>query len=245
MAAIHRVRPTFFVYDMLAKGYAIVGVNLRGSACSSDSWELFNLQQAQDGAFAVDWLAQRHWANGKVAMYGYSYAGIMQLWVASMQPKHLVAVGPGMPVVDTYRDIGFPGGILNAAFPPAWGAGLNADWAIAYRDALQIGDNKCLQHGALHAAQNNLNSLAVQIPQHPNDDAWHHAHSIKNWVSNINVPVFATRPGKMNKQGAEVLTSTTNWIPTKPGSSPAMATTPYISIPTASWPNFNRFMITS
>lgn len=190
-----------FVFDMLAKGYAIVGVNLRGSACSSNSWELFNLQQAQDGAFAVDWLAQRPWANGKVAMYGYSYAGIMQLWVASMQPKHLVAVGPGMPVVDTYRDIGFPGGILNAAFPPAWGAGLNADWAIAYRDALQIGDNKCLQHGTLHAVQNNLNSLAVQIPQHPNDDAWHHAHSIKNWVSNINVPVFATQAWQDEQTG--------------------------------------------
>lgn len=179
-----------FVYDMLAKGYAIVGVSLRGSACSSDSWELFNLQQAQDGAFAVDWLAQKPWSNGKVGLYGYSYAGIMQLWVASMKPKHLVAVGPGMPIGDTYRDIGFPGGIFNSNFPPVWGASLNADWAIAYRNAVEISDTKCIQHGALHAAQNNLNSLAIQIPQHPTVDSWHDAHSAMHWTKNIDVPLF-------------------------------------------------------
>jgi uncharacterized protein len=190
-----------FVLDMLAKGYATVGVSLRGSGCSSGSWELFNLQQAQDGAFAVDWLAQRPWSNGKVAMYGYSYAGIMQLWVASMKPKHLVAIGPGMPVVDTYRDIGFPGGILNNIFPPVWGAGLNTDWATAYQDAVEIGDTKCLQNGALHTLQNNLNSLALQIPQHPTDDSWHHAHSIKNWISNIDVPLFAVQAWQDDQTG--------------------------------------------
>lgn len=190
-----------FVHDMLAKGYAVVGVNLRGAGCSTGSWELFNLQQAQDGAFAVDWLAQRPWANRKVAMYGYSYAGIMQLWVASMRPKYLVAAGPGMPVADTYRDIGFPGGIMNSVFPPEWSSLLNGDWALAYQDALELGDSACIQNGALHTAQNNLNSLAVQMVQHPTDDEWHYAHSPKNWTANINVPIFAVHDWQDEETG--------------------------------------------
>jgi putative CocE/NonD family hydrolase len=134
-------------------------------------------------------------------MYGYSYAGIMQLWVASMRPKHLVAIGPGMPLADTYRDIGYPGGIPNVLFPPTWGAELNVDWALAYEDAVKIGDTQCLQNGVMHTLPNNLNTLAVQMLQHPTDDAWHYAHSAKNWTANINVPVFAVRDWQDEETG--------------------------------------------
>src|SRR5689334_8596412 len=65
-----------FVSDMLKKGYAIYGVSARGSACSTGTWDLFAKQQAQDGAFALDWGAEQPWSNGKVALVGYSYAGI-------------------------------------------------------------------------------------------------------------------------------------------------------------------------
>ena len=57
----------------------------------------------------MDWIAERPWADGKVAMYSYSYGGIMQAWVAAERPEHLVALTPANIVGDTYRDIGFPG----------------------------------------------------------------------------------------------------------------------------------------
>ncbi len=181
------------VPEMLKKGYAIASVNLRGAGCSTGTWDLFNKQQAKDGAFAIDWMATQPWANGKVAMYSYSYGGIMQLWTAAERPKHLVAASPSNVVADTYRDIGYPGGIFNSVFPPEWGASLNADWTIALQRSTQAGDTECAAHYAAHVAGNNANQLAVQIPQHPYDDQWHHDHSGANWAKDIDVPVFVVR----------------------------------------------------
>ena len=140
-----------FVSDMLRKGYAILGVNLRGSGCSDGTWQLFNNQQGRDGARMVEWAARQRWSNGKVALFGYSYDGIMQLWVAAQRPKHLVAIGPGNVVSDTYRDIGFPGGIENVVFPAEWGASLNLDWAIAQINAIKQGDPACTANTVTHA----------------------------------------------------------------------------------------------
>ncbi|WP_354698196.1 hypothetical protein DSM112329_03861 [Paraconexibacter sp. AEG42_29] len=191
-----------FVPAMLKKGYAVVGVSLRGSGCSTGVWDLFDKQQAKDGAFAIDWMAEQPWANGKVAMYSYSYGGIMQLWVAAERPKHLVAITPANVVSDTYRDIGYPGGILNAVFPPEWGATLNVDWTLGMQRSSKAGDNECLGNYLAHAAPNNLNQLAVQIPQHPYDDQWHHDHSSINWVKDIDVPALGVRTWQDEETGS-------------------------------------------
>jgi putative CocE/NonD family hydrolase len=190
-----------FTADMLGKGYAILGVNLRGSGCSDGTWQLFNTQQGQDGADMIEWAARQPWSTGRVAEFSYSYGGIMQLWVAAQRPKHLVAIGPGNPVTDTYRDIGFPGGIENDVFPPEWGASLNADWSIAQRNAIEQGDSYCAQNTARHLSANNLNTLAIQMSQHPFLDQWHHDHSVINWTKNIDVPVFAVQSWQDEETG--------------------------------------------
>ncbi len=190
-----------FVPAMLKRGYAVVGVSVRGSGCSTGTWDLFGKQQAKDGAFAIDWIAERPWANGKVAMYSYSYGGIMQLWTAAERPKHLVAATPANVVADTYRDIGYPGGIFNDVFPPEWGASLNVDWTLALQRATQSGDTACAAHYAAHVEGNNANQLAVQIPQHPYDDGWHHDHSGLNWAQDIDVPVLAVHTWQDEETG--------------------------------------------
>lgn len=191
-----------FVPRMLDKGYAVVGVSLRGSGCSGGTWELFGEQQAKDGAFAVDWVAQRPWSNGKVGLFSYSYSGIMQLWVASMNPKHLVAAAPGMPVADTYRDIAYPGGIMNATFPSVWGASLNADWALAAAQALEEGDLTCLLNFSTGLVGNNLNSVALELLRNPLDNQWHFERSPINRVDSIRVPVFAVQSMQDEQTGA-------------------------------------------
>jgi len=196
-----RANPTFTA-DMLGKGYAILGVNLRGSGCSDGTWQLFNTQQGRDGANVIEWAAKQPWSNGRVAMFSYSYGGIMQLWVAAQRPKNLVAIGPGNPVTDTYRDIGFPGGIENDVFPPEWGASLNADWSIAQRNAVEQGDTYCAQNTAKHLSANNLNTLAIQMSQHLFLDQWHHDHSVINWTKNIDVPVFAVQSWQDEETGS-------------------------------------------
>lgn len=207
-----------FVPDMLAKGYAILGVSLRGSGCSDGTWQLFGPQQGRDGANVVEWAAAQPWSNGKVALFSYSYAGIMQLWVAAQRPPHLVAIGPGNVVSDTYRDIGFPGGIENVVFPPEWGASLNADWAIAQRNATQQGDQRCIDNTTAHLSANNLNTLAIQMSQHPYEDAWHHLHSALNFTRRIDVPVLSVQSWQDEETGGrgesylDQLDPATTWL---------------------------------
>ncbi|WP_139978271.1 CocE/NonD family hydrolase [Nocardioides litoris] len=190
-----------FVPRMLAKGYAVIGVSLRGSACSTGTWELFNRQQGKDGAYAVDWAGRQRWSNGRVAMYSYSYGGIMQAWVAAERPKHLVAITPANIVGDTYRDIGFPGGIYNTVFPPEWGLALNQDWLTGGQKAAADGDLACLATAAAHVPGNAGNQLAVQAPRHPFADGWHRSHSIAPRAGRINVPALVVQSWQDEETG--------------------------------------------
>src|SRR4051812_45311174 len=79
--------PALEVYDglddrFIDAGYAVVGLNIRGSACSSGKFDYFEPRQSIDGVEAIDWLANRPWSNGRFAMVGKSYPGITQLFVA-------------------------------------------------------------------------------------------------------------------------------------------------------------------
>lgn len=189
-----------FISDMLAKGYAIYGVSARGSACSSGTWDLFGKQQGDDGAYALDWGAKQPWSNGKVALFSYSYAGIMQMWVAESRPRHLVALAPGNVVADTYRDISYPGGVPNVVFPPEWGVALQADWGLAAEQATREGDATCLANVGTH--DDPTKTLAYQQLQHPTDDQWHHDHSLVDNAQNIDVPLLGVRTWQDEETGS-------------------------------------------
>ncbi len=78
-------------------GYVYVLVDVRGRG---DSGGIFNpfAQEAQDGYDVVEWLARQSWSNGKVAMWGGSYAGFDQWTVAKERPPHLVTIVPAAAV---------------------------------------------------------------------------------------------------------------------------------------------------
>ena len=113
-------RPSMDFFDGVdtrfpALGYAAVGVNMRGSACSGGAFDYFEELQWLDGYDVVETLAAQEWVDG-VALVGKSYPGISQLFVASTQPPSLEAIVPGHVVGDFYRDVAYPGGILNYGF---------------------------------------------------------------------------------------------------------------------------------
>src|SRR5262249_18458983 len=60
-----------------AHGYVFALVDVRGRGNSGGSFEPF-ANDARDGYNIVEWLAQQTWCNGKVAMWGGSYAGFDQ-----------------------------------------------------------------------------------------------------------------------------------------------------------------------
>ena len=107
-------------------GFAVVGVNMRGTGCSGGVFDVFSPAQAADGYDVVETVARQPWAlHHKVGMVGLSYAGISQLYVAATRPPHLAAITPLSVIDDLYRQQ-WPGGIYNSGFTRAW---------IAMRDA--------------------------------------------------------------------------------------------------------------
>ncbi|MFC7228691.1 CocE/NonD family hydrolase [Salinirubellus salinus] len=112
--------PSVQFYDslddrFLARGYAVVGVNMRGSGCSDGAFDYFEHLQALDGYDMVEAIGAQKWANG-VGLVGKSYPGISQLFVAATRPPSLKAIVPGHVVGEFYRDVAYPGGMFNATF---------------------------------------------------------------------------------------------------------------------------------
>jgi len=100
-------------------GYAVVGVNMRGSACSGGRFDLGEPLQPRDGYDMVETVAAQDWADG-VALGGASFSGFTQLYVAATQPPSLAAIVPGHPIGEFYRDTVYPGGMRNVTFAQFW-----------------------------------------------------------------------------------------------------------------------------
>ena len=158
--------PAQTIYDGLRdrfreSGYAVIGLNMRGTHCSGGYFDYFEPRQALDGAEAVEWLtgnappelyttyARPEQLGDKLAMVGKSYPGITQLFVAAKQPKGLAAIVPGHVFGDLYRDVPFPGGILNVTFAGAWSGQRAAEtmysgwaWHLSHQDDTECRDNQ-------------------------------------------------------------------------------------------------------
>ena len=79
---------------LLAAGYAVLGVSIRGTSCSTGTFDAFSSQEWSDGAAAVEWAARQPWSNGHLGMLGDSFPGITQVGVAGLRPPHLDAIAP-------------------------------------------------------------------------------------------------------------------------------------------------------
>ncbi len=176
--------------DLLKEGFAVIGVNVRGSGCSGGAFEVFEPRWAADGYDVVEWVARQRWSDGKVGMFGGSFPGITQLIVAAARPPHLRAIAPLSTLGDVYRDVGFPGGIPNVVFPNAWYGIQNESAAENVPTALQSKDSQCAQNWAGSAAQNPPHAVPTIFAEHAYDDAWMRAHAPGAGLSRITVPAL-------------------------------------------------------
>lgn len=175
-------QPALHIWDGLARhftceGYAVVGLNVRGTGCSGGDFDYFEPLQAQDGREAIEYLTdttKNQWTNGRLAMVGKSYPGITQLFVAGQPgpdnlltptvdeskqapktPEGLVAIVPGHVFGDLYRDVPYPGGIMNITFSAGWSAGrIYEPFQAPLQDQLTRGeiDPECTRNTADHLA---------------------------------------------------------------------------------------------
>ena len=91
-------------------GYAFALVDVRGRGNSGGDFEPF-ANEPRDGHDVVEWLAKQPFCDGKVAMWGGSYAGFDQWATAKEFPPHLATIVPAAaahPGLDypSYNNIG-------------------------------------------------------------------------------------------------------------------------------------------
>jgi uncharacterized protein len=84
-------------------GYRFAMIDVRGRGNSGGTKHL--LSDAQDGYDIVEWLARQPWCNGKVAMWGGSYAGADQWITIKEHPPHLATI---VPAAAAYPGVDFP-----------------------------------------------------------------------------------------------------------------------------------------
>jgi putative CocE/NonD family hydrolase len=87
-----------------AHGYPFLTVDVRGRGNSEGVFHPL-IQEAQDGYDVVEWLATQPYCNGKVTMWGGSYAGYDQWATAKEFPPHLATI---VPVASPYIGVDFP-----------------------------------------------------------------------------------------------------------------------------------------
>lgn len=188
-------RPSIDLFDGVgsrfpALGYAAVGVNMRGSACSGGAFDYFEELQWLDGYDLVEALAAQPWSDG-VALIGKSYPGISQLFVAATQPPSLTAIVPGHVVGDFYRDVAYPGGILNYAFAVVFSQEQDARSAFPSSypqvNARAAADPVCLANQALRGQ--NV-SMLQGISGNPVDGPYWQTRAPERLVGDITVPTL-------------------------------------------------------
>jgi putative CocE/NonD family hydrolase len=165
-----------FTDRLLKRGYAVVGVSVRGTGCSQGQFDPFAHTMGTDGYDSVEWIARQPWSDGRVGMIGVSFGGITQLLTAADRPPHLLAIAPSSATSDLYRDVVYPGGVLEYDFTFAWTAIQKeggTDYAIT--GAPPNMDAKCernyLTHEFLNSSPSNF--IPTLVLQNPYDDDSH------------------------------------------------------------------------
>jgi len=91
-------------YYFAQHGYVFALVDVRGRGNSEGKFDPF-FQEPHDGHDVVEWLARQPWCNGKVTMWGGSYAGSDQWMTLREEPEHLATI---VPVASGYAGVDFP-----------------------------------------------------------------------------------------------------------------------------------------
>ena len=173
-------------------GFAVVGVNMRGTGASGGVYDVFSRANRADGYDVVETVARQEWVlGGRVGMVGLSYPGIAQLITASTQPPSLCAIAPMSVIDDPWRQQ-WPGGVYNSGFTREWLHARDAQslggqgWELALAAA---GDAVAADNLKLRGQDVDFEVFARCLEFYP---AEAEQRRIRLEVPRIKVPVFLT-----------------------------------------------------
>lgn len=175
----------------LANGFAVLGVQVRGSGCSEGSFDLFEPRWADDAVQALDWASKQPWSNGATAMGGLSFPGITQLMVGPKRPPSLKAIMPWSGITDLYRDVSWPGGIFNPVFATIFDILQRQQSTAGVPAEVLAGDLRCAL--AVLGRLDPTDDVIVQGAFNPWADASIYQRPVADGdIDKIDVPVLAT-----------------------------------------------------
>jgi uncharacterized protein len=178
---------------LLEHGYAVMGLQARGTGCSQGTFDFLGPSYGRDGADAVEWAARQSWSDGDVGMANWSWAGMSQIATASNRPPHLKAIAPGMAMTDPRSDSWEIGGVPSQGFVTGWWQFLHSRWLAIRRSAVAEHDERCVAQVDRNfaAGETPAINLPSQLIRHPLRDAWIQERTIVNRADQIQVPVLS------------------------------------------------------
>jgi putative CocE/NonD family hydrolase len=161
-------------------GYVFALVDVRGRGNSDGEFEPF-VNEPRDGHDVVEWLATQPFCDGKVAMWGGSYAGFDQWATAKEFPPHLATI---VPAAGAHPGLDYPSSNnIGMSYDMQWFTltsghtpqdNLFADqkfWRTKFLDAYK----KHLPFKSLDSFVGNPSENFQRILQHPMMDAYYDA----------------------------------------------------------------------
>lgn len=155
--------------------FVFVLIDVRGRGSSEGNFDPF-MQEAKDGHDIVEWLAKQEYSNGKITMWGGSYAGYDQWATAKELPPHLSTI---VPVAAAKPGVDFPMGYnVGSSYIVRWltftsgktgNANLFEDvdfWQNKYNERFQ----KDLPYSKLDSIAGNPNAAFQKWVSHPRVD---------------------------------------------------------------------------
>jgi uncharacterized protein len=176
--------------ELAAREFAVVGFSVRGTACSSGAFDLFDPRWVGDMRAAVDFAGTQAWSNGRVGMVGVSSAGLLQYFAAAADSPHLAAIAPAGTIADLYRDGSYPGGIPNSAFAALFTASQKLPAANSLQTALADGDLACAAHFAQGQIAGAPFAPSLLQAKHPWVDEFNAQRSPGRYFDAIRVPTL-------------------------------------------------------
>jgi hypothetical protein len=172
-----------------ASGYAMLGVNFRGTGCSQGGFQPLRADiWGKDGAEVVAWAAKQPWSTGRIGMIGYSFTGVSQVATAAFAGPALKAITPGNVFPDFYRDLIWPGGIHNA-WIPAWIVARNFLPGLG-GEAFQTApsDPECAANQGAQVAPDYSQTPEPALHPYLDDPAW--STSPDRYIDRVRIPVL-------------------------------------------------------
>ena len=181
--------PNFFV----RRGYVQVIANVRGTGKSGGKYDWYGSRERQDNYEVIEWIARQTWCSGKVGMFGPSYFGTSQLFVAALNPPSLKCLFAPWAQTDWYRDVIYRGGILN--WVDRMGAARGSYDNLRYESISRkmLGDEKYKEAIAKALQDDDIAAIPELVQILKNPDEGGHPIMVDVILNPLNGPIWEER----------------------------------------------------